>query len=384
MRIGLDARWIFRELSGIGANTRELIRALAQADRANEYVLFFNDLAVLEETAEFAGLEQAPNCTTHFVPFGPFSLRGQLLLPHEFRRHRLDVFHSTNYMIPLCAFPRRRKGRTACVVTIHDVIPLLFPDHAPKALKTRLFPLFRWLMREVGRRADAIIAVSRSTRADVLRELRLPAEREPQVVVVPNGVAPEFKPAPRAPHGPKTILYVGRLDPYKNVVRLIEAFGRLAAEHVADVRLRIVGADDPRYPEARQRAAALGLGHRLDWTGHVSGGELVQAYQQADVFALPSRYEGFGLTVLEAMACGTPVVCSNTSSLPEVAGDAALFVPPGDVPALAHALRRVLTEPPLWAELSAKGLRQAAPFTWTRTAEQTIKVYEQVAATAGG
>lgn len=233
-------------------------------------------------------------------------------------------------------------------------------------------------MREVGRRADVIIAASQSTRSDIFRELGIPPEDEHRVTVIYHGVAPEFRPAPRVPGKNRTILYVGRLDPYKNVTRLVEAFAQIAPD-LPDVRLHILGPDDPRYPEARRRAEELGVAARVAWSGHVSGAELLRAYQQADVYALASRYEGFGLTVLEAMACGTPVVCTNVSSLPEVAGDAALLVPPDDTRALADALRRVLSDPALWKELSDKGPQQAARFTWRSTAEQTLEVYRHLA-----
>ena len=380
MKIGIDARWIFREISGIGAYTRELLRQLAALDSSNEYVAFFNDPVVRDAAVAYAGLDRARNFTPHLVPSSPLDLRNQLHMPAEIQRLRLDIFHTPNYMIPMRAFRPgpKRSGRTRCVVTLHDVIPLIFPDHAPKSRKARLFPLYRWVMREVGRRADVIIAASQSTRSDIFRELGIPPEGEHRVAVIYHGVAPEFRPAPRVPGGSRTILYVGRLDSYKNVTRLVESFAQIAPD-LPDVRLHILGPDDPRYPEARRRAEELGVAPRVTWSGHVSGPELLRAYQQADVYALPSRYEGFGLTVLEAMACGTPVVCTNVSSLPEVAGDAALLVPPDDTRALADALRRVLSDPALWKELSDKGPQQAARFSWRSTAEQTIEVYRRLA-----
>lgn len=380
MKIGIDARWIFPHISGIGTYTQELIRGLAQIDRQNEYILFFDDKRRMQKIAEHVQLDRAPNFKTHLLSFGVFSPIGQLAMPKLIRRLGLDVFHSPNYMIPLPAFPRRRRGRTRCVVTIHDLIPLIFPQFTPRALKTRLFPIYRRLMTEVGARADTILTVSESSRRDVIEHLGISTERHGDVIAVPNGVAPEYLPAEKKHGAEKLVLYVGRFDPYKNVPALIDAFAKVRERCKEPVRLRIVGPADPRYPEAAARAQALGLDPFITWDGYTSDEGLVKAYQNADVFVLLSLYEGFGLTVLEAMACGTPVVCSIRSSLPEVAGSAALMVDPADPNQAADAIVRVLDDGKLAAELREKGVRQAAKFSWARTATMTLKAYEQAVA----
>jgi len=377
MRIGIDARWIFPQISGIGTYTRELIRELAALDRENEYVLFFQESAIEQDVRAMARLDAAPNFSTRTIDYGIFSPAGQARFPAMLRELKLDVFHSPNYMFPLFAFPKGRAGELRCVVTIHDVIPLLFPDHAPRSRKTRLFPLYRWLMLQVGARADVIVTVSESSRRDVIEQLRIEPARAERVVVVPNGVAPEYIPATRAPRAGKTMLYVGRFDPYKNACGLMDVFAAVRKTAKLDVRLRMVGPPDPRYPEARQRAEELGVNPFIDWIGYVDGAELVREYQQADVFVLLSKYEGFGLPVLEAMACGTPVVCSNRSSLPEVAGDAAAVVDPDDAAGAAAEIVRVLEEPGRAGELARRGRERAAGFTWRRTAEQTLAAYER-------
>ncbi|HPF98757.1 MAG TPA: glycosyltransferase family 1 protein [Kiritimatiellia bacterium] len=376
MRIGIDARWIFPQVSGIGTYTRELIRELAALDRQNEYVLFFQDARIADDVTGAARLSDAPNFSTRLLDYGVFSPAGQARFPAELRGLNLDVFHSPNYMLPLFAFPKGRPGDLRCVVTIHDVIPLLFPDHAPRSRKTRMFPVYRWLMQQVGARADVIVTVSESSRRDVLEQLHIGPERAGAVMVVPNGVAPEYVPAAKEPRAAKTILYVGRFDPYKNACGLMDVFAAVRKKTKTEVRLRMVGPPDPRYPEARQRAESLGLNPFIDWVGYVDGAALIREYQQADVFVLLSKYEGFGLPVLEAMACGTPVVCSNRSSLPEVAADAAAVVDPDRVEDAAAAIVRVLDEPAHAADLSRRGLQRAAAFTWKRTAEQTIKAYD--------
>ncbi|TAN36188.1 MAG: glycosyltransferase family 1 protein [Verrucomicrobia bacterium] len=376
MKIVIDARWIFPELSGIGLYTQELIRALAQLDRQHEYVLLFQYPEVMQRVVACAGLVAAPNFRTELVPFGIFSLASQIRLPGLLRRWGADVFHSPNYMIPFRAFPRCGR-RTHCVVTIHDLIPLLFPEWTPKAKKTRLLPMFRCIMQAVGVRADLILTVSEASRRDILRVMRIPAARQEKVLAIPNGVAAEYQPpaTPQTGARKKTILYVGRFDPYKNVIGLLVAFEQLRRQMPGAVRLVIAGAPDPRYPEALAFARRHNLETDIEWRGYLNGRQLVEAYQQADVFVLPSRYEGFGLTVLEAMACGTPVVCSNVSSLPEVAGDAAILVAPDDATKMTEAIRRVLTEPELAATLREKGVRRAAEFSWRRTAEMTLRAY---------
>ena len=168
-----------------------------------------------------------------------------------------------------------------------------------------------------------------------------------------------------------------RFDPYKNLTGMIETFARVRELCAFDVRLRIVGPADPRYPEAPRLAEQRGLNRWIDWAGYLSGAELVKAYQEADLFLLQSKYEGFGLTILEAMACGTPVVCSNRSSLPEVAGDAAVLVDPDNTEEAATAAVRILRDKAVAAELIERGLRQAARFTWTRAAAMTLEAYER-------
>lgn len=377
MKIVIDARWIFPELSGIGLYTRELIRNLAQIDSDNSYHLLFDSQETEERERSEIGFGAAANFSVCRFRHGPFSPLSQMALPQLLWRLRADVFHSPNYMIPFAAFPRRKRGRTACVITIHDLIPLLFPHYTPRALKTRFFPIFKWVMRQAAIRADTVIAPSESTRQDLIEHLY--GGQSAEIAVVYQGVSSKYRPpAEKRQAARPVILYVGRFDPYKNVSTLIRAFARLRCEGL-DAELRVVGSDDRRYPEARALARELGVDEQMRWDGYIDGEGLLSAYQQASLFVLPSRYEGFGLTVLEAMACGAPVVCGNRSSLPEVVGDAAVSIDPDDVAALAEAIGSVLRNPELAAQLSEAGIQRAAGFTWRRTAEQTLDVYSSLA-----
>jgi len=395
MKIAIDARWIFREISGIGAYTQELLKHLALVDRKNAYVLFFDDEQVQRRTFKEANLGDAPNFSVFLLSHGPFSLRSQLLLPKLLRRTGIDVFHSPNYMIPLAAFPKDRHGSVCGVVTVHDVIPLILPDHAPRSKKTRLYPLYRRLMIEVGARAHAIITVSNASKQDVIRHLCIDTPSAYRVKTIYNGVSERFTcrldnaatadgkagkvtSSDMAGTNGRTILYVGRADPYKNLAGLIRAFAAVRKTCPFPVALKIVGSRDPRYPEAAQLAAELGVGEAVSWTGYVPGHGLPSVYRAADLLVHPSRYEGFGLQILEAMACGLPVVCSNAASLPEVAGDAAILVDPEDIFGLTESIEKVLTQPELAREMSRKGVKQAAGFRWSRTAEETLAAYEEV------
>jgi glycosyltransferase involved in cell wall biosynthesis len=286
-------------------------------------------------------------------------------------------------MIPFLAFPRGRSGSTACVATVHDVIPMVFPHHAPRSRKSRLYPVYRRLMIEVGRRADVILTDSRASRADVVRYLRIAPEAEAKVRTVYCGVADRFRPAESPPTPAvgddevRTVLYVGRIDPYKNLGTLIRAFARLRKTFPSPVRLRIAGPPDARYAEPAELIRSLGLQDAAEWMGYLSDEELVRCYRTADVLVHPSRYEGFGLQVAEAMACGLPVVCSNASSLPEVAGGAAVMVDPDDVDGFARAVAGILSDPSRAESLSEKGRRRAARFTWERCARETLAAYEE-------
>lgn len=380
MRVGLDIRWIFRETSGIGTYTRELLRAFAKLPAQHEYVLFYSDEHIRADVMACASVKDRAAFQFEKVSYGLFSARNQVFLPAALRRRGIEVFHSPNYMIPFLAFSAKRNRRPKCVVTIHDVIPLLFPEFTPRARKNRIPGLFRFLMKQTVKRADRIIAVSECSRRDIVNVLGLSREEAARVMVVPNGVAQEFfsvERAGRRDSHERIVLYVGRFDPYKNLTSLMDIFAEARKRSKQDLRLRVVGAPDPRYPEARQRAEALGLTPWVEWCGYCHGRDLACAYAEADVFVLPSKYEGFGLTVLEAMACGTPVVCSDRASLPEVAGDAAILCDPDDVTGFAEAITRVLSDRDLAERLTFRGRERAQQFTWERSARQTLDIYEQ-------
>lgn len=381
--IVFDARWINPEPSGIGIYARELLRRLPRLAPELDFVVLFNQADVCRRTLAETDIDALPNVRGRLFNAGIFAPRSQWRLPVELRRLDASVYHSPNYLLPYAAFPVDRPGRTRAVTTIHDVIPFVVPDHAPRSRKTRLWPLFVWCMRQSVARADTVITVSDASRRDLIRVLRLPSARAARIQRIYNGVDAGFSPAPsgatatpcRDAAAPRTLLYVGRLDPYKNVELLVRVFARLQPRFAFPLRLRIVGPPDARYPQAREAVRELGLEAAVSFEGFLDAAGLVQAYRDATVLAHPSRYEGFGLQLLEAMRCGLPVVCTTAGAMPEVVGEAALLTPPDDADAFAQALERVLGDPTLAERLRRAGLEQAARFTWERTAQATLELY---------
>lgn len=376
--IAIDARWVFRELSGIGRYTLELLRQLGEIGTAHRYLVLVRNGERREFIKRAAGLAGRENVEFAELPHGVFSMGGQYAAAWLLKERGVGIYHSTNFMVPLPAFPRRRPHAIRCVCNIHDLIPLVHPEFTPRALKTRFFPVYRLLMHEIARRVDGVVTGSESAKGDIVRRLGIP---EARIVVAPDGVDERYVPGggkPSAAGGLKTVLYVGRSDPYKNLAGLVEVFAQLVREGGVDARLRIVGSPDARYPEAGETARRLGVADRVEWSGYLDDAGLLKAYQDADALALLSKYEGFGLPVLEAMACGTPVVCSNAASLPEVAGTAARLVAPDDVAGAAAALKGILTDPAEAARLRAAGLAQARKFSWRTAAEAVLRVYGEL------
>ncbi len=382
MKIAIDARWIFPEISGIGVYTRELITNLTAIDRKNDYFLIFSDNNPVAALKNKLNNKLPDNFHILMVDFGIFSIKNQLKLPRILKQNNIDIFHSPNYMIPLLAFPRNKSGKTKCITTIHDVIPMIFPHHAPKSLKSRIFPVFVFLMREVGKRSDIIITDSKSSASDIIKHLKIPEASSKKIKVIYCGKGSNYKPVSKQEkiekNNFKKILYVGRSDPYKNLTVLIKAFALALKKLDNNAKLIIAGSPDKRYPEGRELTRSLNLQNNIVWTGYLSDEDLVRTFQTADLLVHPSQYEGFGLPVLEAMACGIPVISSNASSLPEVGGDAVLYCPPNDIEQYAENIVNVLNNKELAKELSEKGIKQAAKFSWRKTAQDTLDVYEKV------
>ena len=293
----------------------------------------------------------------------------QCLQPGILRRIQADLAHGPVFIGPL---------RAPCpvVLTIHDLSFIRFPTLFRPS--NRLY--LTVFARLSARRARRLIAVSRHAASEATQLLGVPAER---IDVVHNGVDPSFRPlsakavaAYRKQEGlpEKYLLHVGTLEPRKNLVRLVEAFGRV---HDSEMCLVLAGGKGWYYNEVFAKVEELQLGSSVIFAGYVPNGELPLLYNGAFSLVYPSLYEGFGLPVLEALACGTPALTSTSSSLPEVAGDAALVVDPNDVDEIAGGMRRLMADETLRQELRERGLTRAQQFSWRRTAQETARVYRR-------
>jgi glycosyltransferase involved in cell wall biosynthesis len=297
----------------------------------------------------------------------------QTIVPRQVRRIAPDVYHSPNYILPL---------RLSCpsVVTIHD---MAFLDRKLHRLRSHLY--LSVLATAAVHKAKRIICVSEYTKREMLRRFPSTASK---ARVIGEGVDPAFTPqSPRAIERFRRrfglvdpyVLFVGTIEPRKNLPRLIEAFSAAVAGHAFPHRLIIAGGSGWKDEPVRRAYRASAVRERIHFAGYLRDDELPAAYAGADVFIYPSLHEGFGLPPLEAMACGTPVITSNVTSLPEVVGEAAVTVNPRDTNALTDALRVLLRDAALRDELSAAGRARAREFTWEDAAARTIGVYEEAA-----
>ena len=377
MKIGLDGKVLTLRAGGTGRYAINLTRALlaeAAARRPGlEFVIFTGPQTSRAVMAEF---QEA--CEECFIGAKSSVIRSLTLIPAALRRRRIDVFHGMDHVgVPFVG----KSGKY--VATVHDVIPLILPETF--TLRHRL--VARAALARVRQTADLAIVPSRAVKDDVVRHLGLPDDR---VVVTPEGCEPRFRPAAatsvdevvvryRLP--PRYLLAVGIRDPRKNITALLHAFARLRQGGRIDAGLRLVLAgargrlDEPAFRTAR----SLGLDQAVVFPGFIDDDHLPALYSGAALFVFPSLYEGFGLPVLEAMACGVPVVTSDAASMPEVAGGAALLVDPRNVDALAAAIAQGLSDEGLRRRLRSAGLARAGQFSWQRTARRTLDVYASLA-----
>ena len=369
LRIGIDFTSASRERAGIGRYARELIRALSRLDHANYYVLF----VPRDAHADLLRFDWSPNFTIRRAPLSERHLaalwqRARVPLPIETFIGAVDAFYSPGFLLPP-TFARRK------LVTVHDLSYVRVPECFPA-------PLLNYLNRAVPRsvaRADLILADAASTQRDLADVYGVSLEK---IRVLYSGVDPRFRPdvaedartrVRELTHGRPYLLSVSTIQPRKNYARLIEAFARLTSNFqfpISNLQLVICGAKGWMFDEVYQTVERLDLRERVLFPEFIADDDLPALYAGATLFVYPSLYEGFGLPIAEAMACGVPVVCSNASSLPEVAGDAALYFDPRDVDAMTDAIRRALTNDALRADLRARGFVQAKKFSWEKAAHE--------------
>ncbi len=366
MRIGVDVRMFYYRMAGIGWYTVRLLTALAKIDEENEYIL-------LQHRKQTETLVQSPKFGRATI-YAPAHHRfEQWPLSLETRRLGLDLIHSPDFIPPLY-------NNIPAVITIHDLAFLLYPQFV-----TSESARYYGQVEEAVKRASRVIAVSHSTKNDIIKLLGAPATK---IDVIHEAAAPLFRPIPREQSlamlkgldfqpPERFILFVGTIEPRKNLTTLIRAYHQLNEQYRHNLPLLLSGSAGWLSEDLSDLVTELDLNEQVHFLGRTSIEQLLALYNLATVLAHPAHYEGFGLTLLEAMACATPVVCSDASSLPEVVGDAALLVPPEDVDAWAAALHRVLSDRELRQTMSRKGLERSKQFSWEKAARETLDTYRK-------
>lgn len=375
MRIGIDARAIYKNLDGIGRYSLNLIRALAKIDHENEYIIFRN--CIFDET-----IVNSPNFREARIGFPALSLRTSFYLGRLVKKENVDIFHSLFFIAPLW-------GINNLIVTVHDLMALNFTGFfsGRNFIASKYAYLFhKYMIPGTVSRSKKLIAVSNNTKVDLEQTFNLNSDR---VSVIHEAADPTFhkiedaetlEAYKRKAQLPEDfILYVGNTKPYKNVHTLLEAFKLLKTTLDTDCSLIMAGKRDRFYTATLQTINELDLLPHVKFFDNFTEKELPLLYNLAKVFVFPSYYEGFGLPPLEAISCGTPVIASNSASLPEVVGESAILVEPNDVNGFTEAMKNVLTDESLRKQMSQKGIEQSKKFSWEKAAKETLDVYKSIA-----
>lgn len=367
MRVGIDARLVYYTRAGIGEYTLRLAQALASSRRDDRFT-------ILQDARTRQPLLDADNISVAHTRVPSHHRLEQWLLPWWVNSLKVEVFHSPDFIPPL-------NYRGPSVITIHDLAFLIYPHFLTKDAARYYGQIDRAV-----RRADQIIAVSQSTKNDLVRMLGTP---EDKISVIYEAADPSLMPVERGAAlqhvqalydvPDEFILFLSTIEPRKNVAGLLRAYRRLRDDYKLTPALVLAGAPGWLSDDVYALVDQLDLKPHCFFLGRVGSHDLPYLYSAAICLVHPAFYEGFGLTPLEAMACGTPVIVSNISSLPEVVGDAGLLVDPQHDEEITVALWRMLTNSALRDELRAKGLQRAAAFSWQRAAEQTMAVYRKAA-----
>jgi glycosyltransferase involved in cell wall biosynthesis len=367
VRIGIDVRKLHDH--GIGTYIRNLLRHLSRLDHDTEYIL-------LARPQDFPSLEVlGENFRRVAATSSNYSISEQFSIPRAVSREGVSLFHAPHYVLPPLV-------QCKSVVTIHDCIHLMFPQYLPN----RLAPIYaRASITLASKRATRVLTVSESSKRDILRFVDVPSDK---IDVIYNAYDERFGVEPREEAVVRVreryqlhdefVLYVGNVKPHKNLERLIEAFHLVRNRGLDHLKLVLIGDEISKYASLRRAVHRHQLHKYVRFLGYLPEETLAVMYRLAGVFVFPSLYEGFGLPPLEAMASGTPVVTSNVSSLPEVAGDAALLADPYDPMAIADAIYLVLTDESVRRELRQKGLARAQQFSWEASVRRVHEIYRQV------
>lgn len=354
MKIAIDTQTILGQRSGFGFYVKNLVETLKQVDPKNNYILI------------------APDREKDFSTPERF-IWDQFIFPKKVKLQNADILHQPCFSAPV--FYKAKK-----IVTVHDIIPLKFPKNLP--LASRLF-YSKWMTYSY-RYADLIIADSECTKKDLIKYLKI---SENKIRVIHLATSKSFKPESSYKNitnikdkyktGEKYFIHVGTIEPRKNLPFLVSSYAKAVKAGIAE-NLVIVGKHGWYYESLFDLVKKLHLENKIIFTGYADDSDIPALYSGATALTFPSIYEGFGFPPLEAMACGTPVISSNTSSLPEVVSNAGILLPPKDEKEWAKKMIEISNNKKLAQKLRIKGLAQAKKFSWEETAKKTIKVYEEV------
>ncbi len=369
--LAYDARYATADPSGIGQMCLELLRGFADLTPPLPLQVLVNAQTRLPEE-----LWTRPHLTFHSVPWSPYGLANQLHLPRWLRKHQIRLLHSVDSHNPLLGFGGH------LIVNVHDLIPLTCTLRCARSMKARFrLAWWSWLKLQCSR-AHRVVCGSQHAAQDIVRLLRLDPRK---VAVIPNPIRqwshsePPERLRQRLSLSGRVISYVGRQEPYKNVVTLIRAVPLLNRMlQGTPVSLVVAGNLDERYPEARRETQRLGLEKQIVFPGYLDEASLGALYRISEVFVFPSLYEGFGMPPLEAMRFGTPVVAGRHTCLPEVLGDAALYVDTQDPQSLAHGIVSVLREEALARRLRVAGFRQVERYSGREVAGAYVRIYREI------
>jgi len=365
MKIGIDVREVVKEKAGKGYFTANLVFNILQLDQKNEYILYTNQ--------ELKNFDQFTNATLKIIDKKGLSWHKKVL--KNAYEENLDIFFApTSYVIPAKHNPKKIK----VITVVHDLVALLFPaKHNKKAVWMEKFYIKKALKKSVS-----ICAVSRNTKKDLIKKFRCD---EKKIHIIHNAASEIFKqiPTEKLPEiidntnfPQHFILITGTLEPRKNITSLIQAFSKITDKFPSH-KLLIAGKKGWYYDKIFKTVKDLALENKVEFLGYVSDQDLIALYNLADVFVYPSLYEGFGIPPIEAMQCGCPVITSNISSLPEVVLNAALQVEPHNIEKLAYEIESLLKDKKLRQKMIARGFKQAAKFSWKKSAKKALELFEK-------
>lgn len=375
MRIALDYTAAIRQGAGIGQYVRSLVHAMLEQDAHTKYTLLTSGRPTKDYPFPLADNVRGRSLFISDRYLNILWYRWRVPILANYVTGPVDIYHGLDFVLP----PLSKKTRK--IVTVYDLAFLEHPETAFPTVATYL----NKVVPEAVEQADVVAAISQATKQSLMTHYHTPAEK---IVVIPCGVGPQFQrvtdlvalEAVRskfALHQP-FIFSVGTLEPRKNHIGLIRAFHEVQQKKPSPLLLAIAGGKGWMYEETQELVKALKLEEQVRFLGRISEQELITLYSLAEMFAYPSFFEGFGIPPLEAMACGVPVITSTTSSLPEVAGDAALLVDPHDSHAIADAISRLAEDEQLRADLCQRGYKQIQHYTWAGAATKMLRVYQQV------